>query len=311
MRTSLKQITEVVEFTVEAVSIRSVARKTGLNPLQWMKIIRLSGRQADRATDNIIASNGGVYCRSLQADELWGYVHTKQGHLKPGDPEEWGNQYVFAAIDPETKFVVCVFVGKRDVRSATIFFQVLRSRLRGTTQITTDAWQSYPDVIEDVFGNSSRYAQVGGGNVSWNNPDPDLIRTAIIERFNGTLRSSLRRLTRKCYGFSKSLPMLTSAVGLAVGHYTFCRVHGSLNGRTPAMAAGLTDRPWTVAQLLASGKTLFRGFNKGTGHIFSVRGCRFPWLLGNATFCDRYYPFPGHSTNSITRPINRGTYAIT
>ena len=148
----------------------------------------------------------------------------------------------------------CVFVGKRDVRSATIFFEVLRERLRGTTQITTDAWQSYPDVIEDTFGNSSRYFQ-DGSNIQWNNLDPELVGTALIERFNGTCRSGLRRLTRKCYGFSKCLEMLQSAVSLFVGYYNFCRVHGSLKGRTPAMAAGLTDHVWTIEELLISGKT--------------------------------------------------------
>jgi hypothetical protein len=33
-------------------------------------------------------------------------------------------------------------------------------------------------------------------------------------------------------------------------HFNFCRCHSSLKRRTPAMASGLTDHVWTVAELL-------------------------------------------------------------
>ena len=256
MTTSLRQINQVIQLTVEAVSMRSTVRITDLNYLTVQKIIRLAGRHAAIATYLAIEANRGVWCKSLQIDEMWTYVHTKQRHLLPTDPEEYGDQYIFIAIDPYTKFVPCVFVGKRDIRSATIFFKVLRETLRGTTQITTDAWPGYPDVIEDTFGNSSRYTQIGGdNNISWNNPDPALIGTELIERFNGTCRNGLRRLTRRCYGFSKRLNMLQSAVDLFVAHYNFCRVHSSLEKATPAMAAGLADHVWTIEKLLIAGKT--------------------------------------------------------
>jgi hypothetical protein len=39
-------------------------------------------------------------------------------------------------------------------------------------------------------------------------------------------------------------------VALHVFHYNFCRIHGSLN-RTPAMAAGVTDRLWSLDDLSA------------------------------------------------------------
>jgi hypothetical protein len=38
-------------------------------------------------------------------------------------------------------------------------------------------------------------------------------------------------------------------VALYFAHYDFCRVHGSLK-MTPATAAGLTDRVWTIEELL-------------------------------------------------------------
>ena len=77
---------------------------------------------------------------------------------------EYGDQYIFVALDAETKLVAAHCVGKRDLVTATIFFELLKSRLRGRSQITTDAWRSYREVIEDVFGSDCSYAQVGGGS---------------------------------------------------------------------------------------------------------------------------------------------------
>lgn len=34
-------------------------------------------------------------------------------------------------------------------------------------------------------------------------------------------------------------------------HYNFCRKHQSLKGQTPAMAAGVADHVWSIAELVA------------------------------------------------------------
>jgi hypothetical protein len=58
-----------------------------------------------------------------------------------------------------------------------------------------------------------------------------------------------RRFTRLTNGFSKKLANHEAAVGLFVCVYNFCRVHSSLR-QTPAMALGLTDHVWTIAELI-------------------------------------------------------------
>ena len=249
--TSLRQITRAIRLLAEGNSLRSTSRLTGLTVPTLLKLVKVAGKRADFAMDKHLK---GVKCRSLQIDEMWTYVNTKQRNLRPGDPHEYGDQYIFVALDGETKLVPCHHVGKRSIWTARVFFSVLRSRLRGRPQITTDGWVIYPDVIEEAFGNGCSYAQVGGGNVQWNNPNPALVSTVFVERFNLTLRMCTRRLTRKCNGFSKKLLMLDRAVSLFFGYYNFCRVHETL-GVTPAMEAGLTDRIWTIEKLLVEGRT--------------------------------------------------------
>ena len=75
------------------------------------------------------------------------------------------------------------------------------------------------------------------------------VGTSYIERFNCTLRQWCSRFTRKTLGFSKSWNMLEAFLGLAFAHYNWCETHRTL-GITPAMAAGLTDHPWTMTELL-------------------------------------------------------------
>jgi hypothetical protein len=40
-------------------------------------------------------------------------------------------------------------------------------------------------------------------------------------------------------------------IAIKMVYYNFCRKHKSLGGRTPAMAAGLTNYVWTASDLLA------------------------------------------------------------
>jgi hypothetical protein len=57
------------------------------------------------------------------------------------------------------------------------------------------------------------------------------------------------RFTRLTNGFSKKLDNHVAAVALYVAHYNLCRVHEALR-TTPAKAIGVTDRTWSIAQLV-------------------------------------------------------------
>lgn len=94
------------------------------------------------------------------------------------------------------------------------------------------------------------------------------INTSFIERFNLTLRHLVSRLRRKGLTFSKKRKFLVWHLQLATAYYHFVRPHGSLRQRlpeplptrgspklwqprTPAMAARLTDHPWSMMELLS------------------------------------------------------------
>ncbi len=63
------------------------------------------------------------------------------------------------------------------------------------------------------------------------------------------MRTSIRRFTRLTNSFSKKVENLRAAVALHFSHYNFVRIYRSLR-ITPAMAAGVDSRLWTVLDLV-------------------------------------------------------------
>lgn len=87
------------------------------------------------------------------------------------------------------------------------------------------------------------------------------INTAFIERQNGTDRNYNARKARKTLEFSKLLLMHLATTCWVFFCYNFHHLHRGLRQRqadgtyvrfTPAMAAGLAARPWTVAEIITT-----------------------------------------------------------
>ncbi len=91
------------------------------------------------------------------------------------------------------------------------------------------------------------------------------LNTSYIERFNATLRERLGSLTRKCRHAAHRLETLETGMYLVGSVYNFCGPHrelrvanydqdrleqGRWQPRSPAMASGLTDHIWSMAELL-------------------------------------------------------------
>lgn len=208
----------------------------------------------------------------LQADEIWCYVGKKQRHIKPDDDKsKVGDFWTWVAIDADTKLVPSFHVGKRTVIDAHAFVCDLSARVNNRIQLSTDGLSTYVEAVEAGFGGDIDYGQIikayeaepiGPGRYSPPKvtsvkkstivglPDEDHISTSYVERQNLTMRMQMRRFTRLTNGFSKKVENLKAAVALHFCHYNFVRVHRSLRV-TPAMAAGVTDRLWSVEDLVS------------------------------------------------------------
>jgi IS1 family transposase len=263
---------QILNALVEGVSIRSTERMTYTHRDTIMRLLVSVGEQCQHLLDQRLQ---GFQCEHLQLDEIWTFVRKKERRLTDMERlnPEIGDQYVFVAIDAETKLIPSFLVGKRDGHTALLFMMDLYQRLTGNgrIQLTTDGFYAYLEAIEHTFGADVDYAQLvkiyaaidaGPGRYSpprvaetvstviQGSPDPEHISTSYVERQNLTMRMAMRRFTRLTNAFSKKLANLKAALALHFAHYNFIRVHRTLRV-TPGMEAGMTDHVWTWKELLA------------------------------------------------------------
>jgi IS1 family transposase len=257
---------------VEGNSIRSIERMTGIHR---DTICRLLVSAGERCTAVMNVKMTHLRPRYLQVDEIWTYVAKKARKARHEESKEIGDQWVFVAMDADTKLVASYRIGKRTWENTSGFMEDLYRRIEdgNRVQLTTDGFHFYKMAVPDQFGADVDFAQlvklygdygqhdVAGryspcpiveviSKVCAGDPDPKHISTSFVERQNLTMRMHMRRFTRLTNAFSKKLANLKAACALHFAHYNFCRVHSSLRV-TPAMAAGLTTEVWPLGVLLA------------------------------------------------------------
>jgi len=267
-----EQQVSVISALLEGNSIRSIERMTGIHRDTICRLLVKTGQHCAAIMDAMMQ---GLDCKYLECDEIWTYVGKKRRHVRTDDAPELGDQWVFVALDADSKLIPSYVVGKRTKQTTMTFVQDLVKRIGNRPQITTDGFRFYVEAIEEHFGSEVDFAQLVKlfgdygqhdsetkyspspimeviSRVWQGNPDPYRISTSYVERHNLTMRMHMRRFTRLTNAFSKKLENLKAAVALHLAHYNFCRVHSSLR-ITPAMAAGISSSVWEVENLLPRG----------------------------------------------------------
>ncbi|HLX08474.1 MAG TPA: hypothetical protein VKY89_11500, partial [Thermoanaerobaculia bacterium] len=270
MRIAPEKAELILSLLCEGAGIRSIGRTTGAHQVTILKLLAEVGAGSERL---LAESIKGVAVRDVQADEVWGYVHCKEGKkTRRGitDPEA-GDAYCFIGLERHSKLILAWHLGRRNAWDTHDFMEKLSAATAGSFQLTTDGLNTYPDAVEYNFGTRVDYAQLvkefgaEGGEEQRRYAPPRLIGaekiavagdpaenricTSHIERANWTLRGHLRRMTRLSNGFSRKRANLRAALALYFAYYNFCKMHKSIR-MTPAMAAGLTRKPWTMGELL-------------------------------------------------------------
>lgn len=116
---------------------------------------------------------------TVPCDELWSFVGKKAQ-----------KQWVWLALDSETRLIVGCFVGSRDTDGVRGLWQSLPAVYRQCAVCSTDFWAASAAVFP-----SPRQYTVG----------EDCGKTNDIERFDNTLRQRCSRLVRATRSFSKKL----------------------------------------------------------------------------------------------------------
>lgn len=268
-RLSPQDRAKAIQLLCEGMSIRAVVRVTGFSKTTVSKLVVDAGQAAAWYQDRVFQS---LTCKRLQVDEIWGFVGAKARNADPAKKAagEAGDAWLWLATDAETKLVPCWHVGTRDGDAAMEFIDDLASRLVNRPQVTTDGHKAYLYAMDAAFGGEVDYAQLvklygpspeGQRRYSpaectgivktrvSGAPDMEHVSTSYAERNNLNIRMHSRRMTRLTNGFSKKMENHAHAMALHFLYYNFVRIHKTLKV-TPAMAAGVTDRLWEVADMV-------------------------------------------------------------
>lgn len=257
-RLSTEKQETILNLLVEGSTIRSIERITGVHRDTIVRLVKTVGANCQTYMDQKIRL---VWCNHVEVDEIWTYVGKKEGRIPDGEktPEN-GDQYVFVALDRETKLIPTYHLGKRDHTNTVIFLKSLRARVANTCQLSSDQFGGYRHTVASVFGKDVHYAQIKKNyyasderrgynpaclqgvqiNVKIGMPKREMICTSHVERQNLTMRMQMSRFNRLTNAFSKKLDSLKAAVAIHFWHYNFVRKHGSI-GTTPAIKAGLVE----------------------------------------------------------------------
>jgi IS1 family transposase len=272
-RLSTEKRAQVLSMLVEGNSVRATSRMAGVAINTVQKLILDIGEAAAAYQDEHLRD---LPCKTIEADEIWSFVYSKARNVPEDRKDEFGvgDVWTWTALDADSKLIVNWYVGGRANEDAAAFMTDLAGRLRNRIQLTTDGHGAYPNAVGLAFRHNVDFAQLikqyttdrsvgrysppictgARVRIDRGDPDPDRISTSYVERQNLTMRMSMRRFTRLTNGFSKKLDNHMAAIALHFLHYNFARPHTTLANpypRTPAMAAGVADHVWTMAEIAA------------------------------------------------------------
>jgi IS1 family transposase len=306
-RASVDLIVRVIACLAEGLGIRGTARVFEVDAntvLQWLVD---AAEQLQAFSRHVLHD---IRVQQVQLDELFALLSAvKDGEVSAAEAIERlerSPQWVWVALDPESKLVLAIDVGERTLALAQrVVHQVAQILAPDCAPLfLTDGFREYLTALLTHYGywvQPSRRQDKGPHPKPRWMPLPQLlyaqviktvrrrrvvfgtleavqhvlaacgwqINTAFIERVNLSIRQHVAAVGRRVITLCKGEDGLHQQLVLYHVYYNFCLPHASLrvplpqplptNGtgsaktwrpRTPAMAAGLTDRVWTLREVL-------------------------------------------------------------
>lgn len=261
---------QILQMLCEGTSMRSASRLAGVSINTVSKLLVDAGQVCAAFHDEMVQN---VPSKRVQCDEIWSFCYAKRKNVTPEIAEKHadaGDVWTWTALDSDSKLIVSYLVGSREYSSAMEFMRDAAGRLANRVQLTTDGLKFYLAAVDYAFGTEVDYAQLVkyyGEDQSeekryspaictgcekkeiTGSPDPSHISTSHVERSNLTMRMHMRRFTRLTNAFSKKFTNHAHMVAIYTVWYNFIRNHKTLK-TTPAIAAGIADRPWTLVEIV-------------------------------------------------------------
>lgn len=295
LKRSQEKVTRAVQQVMEGLSSEAAARVEKVHPTTIERWLERAAVQAALADQKIIQQ---VEAEVIEMDELYSFAGDKQ-HSPQSVEDETGKHWVHCSMARESRLLMEVEVGPRTTKTAQTLVENTAKRLSESSQPLwcSDGWDCYIEALLSVFSIMLHFIRTrrrGRPRIPRLIPDPKLrygqlvkhhsgrklvsitkrviygleelvplakISTSLLERLNGTMRQHVSPLHRKTRAFAKKRSTLNLHVQLFKSYYYLCLSHSGLNKLTPAQAARLSDRQWSVEELLSFGASTFSKIN--------------------------------------------------
>lgn len=280
---SVEKRAQIINLLVEGNSLRATSRIADVSINTVTKLLVEVGTACQQFHDEHVVN---VNSKRVECDEIWSFVYSKQKNVETNvkDTPGAGDAWTWVGIDADTKLAISWLVGNRDSECANAFMQDVADRLANAVQLTTDGLNAYLEAVEKAFQGKIDYAQLikiygtpaGESRIErkyspgectgyriervCGNPNPIYTSTSYIERQNLTMRMHMRRFTRLTNGYSKKFENHCHAVALHFVYYNFVKIHQTLRV-TPAMEAGLTNRLYSIEEIVMLAQNVKRNSN--------------------------------------------------
>jgi len=285
LKTAEQKVQRALHQGLEGLCPEAVARIESVHPTTVQRWIERAYQQASAADQKVITN---VVSENVELDELHSFAGAKHPDEQEDDPKEVGPHWTHCAMERQSRLLLEVVVGPRTEQSALKLVDGAADRLEPNCWPlwSSDGWEPYRFALTVVFATLIHFIRTkrrGRPKEPQVVPDPRLrygqvvkqrigrrlvsvtrrvvfgveevipltaISTSLLERLNGTIRQQVVPLHRKTRSFAKCRRALDTQTQLFKSYYNLCRKHSTLKGKTPAQSAGLTERAWTLRELL-------------------------------------------------------------
>jgi IS1 family transposase len=151
MHHSRETVEQVLTLYLKSMSINDIVKITGISKKTIISWIRKAGNHVNLVCEKYLKY---ITIKECQVDEMWTFVMMKRNTAKRKKSANIniGDEWIYLAIDPESKIIIHWHIGKHTKENTRIFLEGLKKKLGDNIPLfTSDEFLPYLDLFKDLY----------------------------------------------------------------------------------------------------------------------------------------------------------------
>lgn len=158
---SMDTVVTALSLYLANMSINDIERFTNVTKKTILSWIRKAGSHIKAICDAFLLECSISEC---QIDEMWTFVKMKRKSAKRKQvtSDDVGDEWIYLAIDPNSKVVIHWHIGKHTKDNTRLFLEGLKRKLDGNIPLfTSDEFSSYSELFTDLYSEKKQPQKTG------------------------------------------------------------------------------------------------------------------------------------------------------